>query len=92
MHFLLLRHLEREAPHSLSACINWFSGKELIIEGSLLIPLHTQQYLFSLNEDWPLMVAYFAYPTISSVPHYCIVSVFHCLSQFLLKMKWFHYV
>ena len=47
---------------------------------------------FFLNEDLPLIVAYFASLTISSVPHYCIVSVFHCLSQFLLKMKCFHYV
>ena len=37
----------------------------------------------SLDEDWPLLwlvVVHLACPTISSVPHYCIVSTFHCLS------------
>ena len=49
--------------------------------------IYTTISFFFLNEDWPLMVAYFACPTISPVPHYCIVSVFHCLSQFL-----FHFI
>ena len=49
----------------------------------------------SLDEDWPLvwlMVAHFACPTISSVPHYCTVSTFHRPSQFVLKMEHFHYI
>ena len=49
----------------------------------------------SLDEDQPLLwlvMVYFACPTISSVPHYCTVSTFHCPSQFVLKTEHFHYV
>ena len=49
----------------------------------------------SLDEDWPLVwlvVVHFACLTISSIPHCCTASTFHCPSQFVLKTERFHYV
>ena len=49
----------------------------------------------SLGEDWHLVwlvVIHFAWPMISSIPHYCTVSTFHHLSQFVLKTEHFCYV
>ena len=49
----------------------------------------------SLDEDQTLVwltVVHFICPTISSIPHYCLVSTFHRLSQFILKMECFHYI
>ena len=46
----------------------------------------------SLDEDRPLVrlvVVHSACPEISSVPHYCAVSTFHRLSQFVLKLEHF---
>ena len=48
-----------------------------------------------MDEDRPLVrlvVVHFTCPTISSVPHYCTVSTFHRLSQFVLRMQRFRYV
>ena len=48
-----------------------------------------------LDEDWPLVwlvVIHFAWPTISSIPHYCTVSTFHHPSPFVLKTEHFCYV
>ena len=49
----------------------------------------------SLGEDWHLVwlvVIHFAWPTISSIPHYCTVSTFHHPSPFVLKTEHFCYV
>ena len=49
----------------------------------------------SLDEDQPLVwlvVVHFNCPMISSNPHYCTVSTFHHLSQFVLKAKRLHYI
>ena len=49
----------------------------------------------SLVEDWPLMqlvAVHLTLPMISSVPHYCTVSTFHCPSQFVFKKECFYYV
>ena len=39
-----------------------------------------------------LVVVHFACSTMSSIPHYCTVSTFHCPSQFDLKTECFCYV
>ena len=39
-----------------------------------------------------LLVVRFTCPTNSSVPHYCTVSTFNCLSQFVFKIEHFYFV
>ena len=49
----------------------------------------------SLDEEQTLVwlaVVHFICPTVSSIPHYGLVSTFHHLSQFTLKMECFHYI
>ena len=73
--------------------IVWFFEKSFLIEDSPLIPPYTTS--LTLDEDLSLMwlvVVHVTCPVISSVPHYCTVSTFHCPSQFVLKMEHIHYI
>ena len=66
--------------------------KEFLIEDSLPIPSHTTSP--SLDEDRPLVwlvVVHFICPMVSSVLHYCTIFTFPQPSQFIVKMKHFHY-
>ena len=88
---------------SLSAAFSWSNWEQYLLESFAFpdgahnrgLPSNPTIYTStSLDEDWPLVwlvVVHFPCPPISSVPHYCTVSTFHRLSQFVLKTERFHY-
>ena len=54
-----------------------------------------QSHYIHFIQLWPMVwlaVVHFTCPTISSIPHYCTLSIFHHPLQFILKMKCFCYV
>ena len=63
--------------------------KEFIIEDSLPIPPYTQHHLLWMKIGLWYGRWWFTSPgpTIFSILHYCKVSAFHHLSQFVLKME-----
>ena len=101
MHFLLTN----SGHFSLSAAFSWSNWEQCLLEliiwfsgGAHNRGLPSSPTIYttspSLDEDlllvW-LVVVHFTCPMISSIPHYCTVSTFHCPSQFLLKMECFYY-
>ena len=97
--------LTNSGRFSSSAAFSWFNWEQYLLElifwflegahGRGLCSSPTIYTSPSLGEDRPLlwlMAVHFACPTISSIPHYCTVSTFHHLSQFVSKMERFCYV
>ena len=79
-----------------STCWNEVSGfSEIAHTRGLFQSHHVHNITFF---GWRLLafgmvgVVLLARPEISSIPHYCSVSTFHHLSEFVLKVECFHYV
>ena len=95
-----------DAFHQSSATFNWSKWEQYLLELITCFPEGAHNRGFpsnptvyttspSLDESWPLVwlvAVCFTCPTDSSVPHYCTVSTFHCLSQFVFKIEHFYFV
>ena len=98
MHFLLTNsgHFSSSAAFSWSICEQYLLELIVFPERAHNRGLPSNPTIYttspSLDEDQPLVwlvVVHFTCSMISSVPHYCTVSTFHCPSQLVLKMERF---